>query len=171
MWGNVVCASSNLMALRVISHLYDTGRIWSFYVFVGSMVSSILFHLIETDEVSVSSPVDRAILSGIFNEKVEYGAILLLFDRIFAILAAVSTLLYTRETNQLRLSFGSIKETAPILNWSKVIMYSLIALAVTIYSELCQSEWLYVVSHSIWHILAFHIAYSVFNPIDSSLYE
>ena len=85
MWSNLLVAVSNLMALRVIVYLYNNDRKMEFYALFGSMMSSILFHLVETDEVASSSPVDRAILNGIFDRKVGYGSVLLLFDRIFAI--------------------------------------------------------------------------------------
>eukprot|EP00483_Globobulimina_turgida_P006515 UN06525 len=133
------------------------------------MMSSILFHLIETDEVASSSPFDRAVLNGIFNEKVSYGYILLLFDRIFAILAGVSALLFVRETGQLHRNTNKTNE--PTLNWTKLMVYSGIALSVTICSELSTLEWLYVVSHSLWHVMAYHLAYCIFNPQNSLLYE
>ena len=163
---------SNLMALRVIVYLYTNNKRYSFYVLFGSMMSSILFHLIETDEVAAQSPVDRPVLSGIFDTKVSYGYILLFFDRVFAVLAAFSALVYIRERGELMKAANTSKLSHGLtLNWSKLIVYSFIALIVTIYSELCSSEVMYVISHSVWHVMAYHIAYCVFNPENSSLYK
>ena len=170
MWSNLIVATSNLMALRVIRYLYAKEKMWAFCVLFGSMMSSICFHLVETDEVASSSPVDRAILSGIFNKKVSYGGVLLLFDRIFAILAALSGLAFIRETGQLHKAQNT-NTNEPKLNWKKLIVYAGISLGVTIYSELSSNEAMYVVSHSLWHIMVYHIAYCVFNPENSSLYD
>ena len=147
---------------------------WPFYIFFASMMSSICFHLVETDEVASSSPVDRAILEGIFGKKVHYGQFLLLLDRIFAVLAGLSALKFVRDNGQLNKTVNQGKNqhnNGPILNWKRLFIYSGISLGVTIYSELSVDNTMYVVSHSLWHIMVYHVAFCVFNPDNSALYD
>lgn len=166
MWSNILVSASNLIALRVIIHLYFTGRQWSLLIFCGSMISSILFHLVETDEIVSTSPVKRPALAGLFNgQRASYGATFLLFDRIFAIAAIVCSLLFLREQSQVR----HPRSLRPL--WGGVLLYALVALCITFISEFCVFELLYVIFHSLWHFAAFQIAYWIFEAdINSPFY-
>ncbi len=163
MWSNIVVAASNLYALRVISHLYVMDRHLPLLIFCGSMTSSILFHLVETDEIVSTSPVNRTALPGIIGaEKAYYGHTFLFLDRLFAIAAVVISMVFLCEQR------NGGKRALLVPNWTAVLSHSGAALVVTAISEFSVFEVFYVITHCLWHLIVFHMAFWIFHPVIQS---
>jgi hypothetical protein len=159
MIANVIVAASNLYACFVISTLYCSGSYWGAFIFFCSMVSSCIFHLIETDEVVRSLPRlfesqrARVALSGAFGEPFFGGEILLLMDRVFA----MGCVVYVCHSSYRRMVHDKLR-----IEWERMMFQLSGGVIFLLCSDLLsQTVRTYAVIHSLWHICAYDIAYNL----------
>ena len=87
----------------------------------------------------------------------------LFWDRFFAITSLLLALYAATKSVQ--------NDQRLRINWGKLGCHASGALFVTLMSECVPNQWLYCVVHSMWHIIAFHMAHQIFQiPKQSSLY-
>ena len=160
---NILVGMSNLYAYSVIRHLYYTECYLGASIFVCSMSFSLLFHLIETKEVSHSIPqlfesqTARITLSGMFGEQPIYGKQLLLADRVFA----AASILYSCYVLFRR---KDMKKTTQV-RWKLLLLQFFGGLMCLLYSDVfAQDPILFTIAHSLWHVCAYDTAYKICCP-------
>ena len=154
MLSNIIVGLSNLYCLRTIKLLINNKQFELTLIMTSSMISSLIFHLIETDEVKISLNNNHVILTGIFNEKLYYGHYFLYLDRICAIISFIAALYWIFVVH----TFHKYK-----IIWSSVIKYTILSFIILLISEYSSNETVYVIFHSLWHVLIFQNAYYMYE--------
>ena len=116
-----------------------------------------------TDEVSRPlaqsmqwMPVRKFVLSGMYGQTqpMQFNHLLLYMDRLFAILSLILTM------NHIYAISNDIRRHATI-EWQRLIAHSTLAIFLTLLSECMPNQLSYCIVHSLWHIVAFQMAYDL----------
>jgi hypothetical protein len=132
---NLIVSASNLYALYPLYLSIRSRKFINVILLAGSMTSSILYHLSEHSKHN---------LKGITYLN-NYERSLLNSDRFFAIVT---------------ISYYIYKYPRLLFEKKKYILFALLCLAISEFPLIRNHvpKPIYIISHSLWHILAFHIA-------------
>lgn len=139
---NLIVASSNLVGILPIISAHEQQNLIIFYSLYLAMFCSILYHLFETEKhkfpgiFSLIDPFQSKIIGQRLHQK------LINMDRFFALTAIITVIYYYYQ-----------------LIDNIIIFHSLFGISCLIISEINkQSYWLYIITHCLWHIIAFNTA-------------
>lgn len=132
---NLIVSSTNLYAILPIITSFKYGYYNYTIVISLSMIASIIYHMIEHHKHNMTGLGSHSLLE---------HQVCLNFDRFFAGLS----FLYGFFINKDPTNF--------LINNSQVILIALLSLFI---SEKLVKKNFYIITHSIWHIYAFHISY------------
>jgi hypothetical protein len=139
MFLNLIVASTNLYGLRAWAIAPNTSIKWS----LGFLITaSFIYHLIEIHKHDMAG-------MPFWRNKVAHHTLLNL-DRFGVVLMAYNTLSYDLVMNNMDI-FGLFAFGAMCLVFSEPVC------------EYFKWQKLYVVSHSMWHLIGYHCLYVVFN--------
>lgn len=144
---NLCVTATNLYALRAINTCIKNNSYLNALLLTGAMTSSIIYHALENAKHN---------MTGIPRFK-KYESLALNFDRLFAILVVTRfIMLYHKKINQQILTLATcslicmlVSECQHVINLNSYPIK---------YTKL-----LYMITHCLWHIGAFHVAYLLTN--------
>jgi hypothetical protein len=150
---NILVALSNWVAIPAIKHAYLTGRTLEAFLLGGSALSSFLYHLSERSKHHMKG----------FKFLAPYESILLELDRVFA---KLTILLFAYNYYEI-----------PFVN-NYILLFLIVGVIAGYISEhIPQSlnvqshQWLFVISHSMWHNFMFLVAYHVLQYKQVPIFE
>lgn len=142
---NILVSLSNLYGLFSLIQFYKNREYLNLFLVTCAMVSSILYHLAESKKHN---------MAGIYLLK-PYEKILLNLDRFFATMAII---VFTTKYWIIIFNYSPIIQIIPFGLFCLILSEFPNYIPVTIFSKPI-SKIIFIISHSIWHIYAFHVAY------------
>ena len=144
---NLVVTLTNLYAVRAIMTCINSNSYLNALLLSGAMTSSIIYHALENAKHN---------MTGIPQFK-RYELIALNFDRLFAVLVVTRfIMLYHKKINQQILTLAICSLVCMLLSECQHVI-NLNSYSVR-YTKL-----FYIITHCLWHIGAFHVAYLLTN--------
>lgn len=132
---NLIVAGSNIYALLPIMEAFTKGEIFFCAVLCAAMICSFLYHMIEHHKHD---------MSGWGSQSIEEHRVCINLDRLTALTSCIIGLCICAEPSR-------------FFQENQLLIFG--ALFLLFVSEKLVGRTLYIITHSMWHICAFHIAY------------